>query len=148
MRRVGRGDRRASGSHRPHVSLIVNGRHGLVRGGPHEAGDGRVGGFVVCAQGRRLPDDKRGGLRSQGQRGHRDPRQVHVCRRPILARVPGVQGQGGRVGRRQGLGQVLPRDLVVARVCAVVLMCVRQAFRHRVGGFVLGYRGEPVPGQR
>ncbi len=50
------------GSHRLHVTWIVNGRHGLVRGGPYEAGDGRVGGFVVRAQGRRPPDDKRGGL--------------------------------------------------------------------------------------
>ena len=138
---VGHGDRRVARGHSAHLAGRAHGRHGLVRGGPHQVGHVGVRRLVGGGQRDLLTGDNRGLGRGQRQRGHRDGLEADLLAGLVLAPVPGVQVGGRRVGRIRAVDQVRPLDLVVLGVGAVgrsvrahgLLLVVVVARRGRLG---------------
>ena len=118
---IGRGDRRVAGGQRQDLAVVVHGRHGLVRGGPHEVGDVGVGRLIGGAQRDRLARDDRGRLGRHRQGGHRDRVEADHLTCLVLSPVPCEEVGGRRVGGIRAVDEVCPLDLVVLGVGAIGL---------------------------
>ena len=118
---VSRGDRRVTRAHRADLAGVADGRHGLVRGGPHQVGDVRVRRLVRGAQRHLVTRDNRGLGGRERQERHRDGLEAQLLAGLILTPVPRVQVGGRRIRGVRAVDQILPGDLVVLGVCTVGL---------------------------
>ena len=145
---VSRGDRRVTRAHRADLAGVADGRHGLVRGGPHQVGDVRVRRLVRGAQRDLLIryDRGLGGRERQGR--HRDGLEAQLLAGLILTPVPRVQVGGRRIRGVRAVDQILPGDLVVLGVGTVGLTVRAHGFLLVVVVTRRGRLGERDTGQR